>query len=168
VTWELRVLYHVEGLADEPGEDEMVVLCVLFGAWLALRGVGALGVEALASWHASAGFALAVMFVFTGIAHFTKTKHDMARMIPKVFARPMLMVYATGVCELLGAAGLIEPRTRALASASLILLMVAMFPANIKAAREGLTISGSLATPLWLRTPMQALFIGLLWWAGLN
>src|SRR5580692_6938932 len=142
VTWELRVLYHVEGLADEPGEDEMVVLCVLFGAWLALRGVGALGVEALASWHASAGFALAVMFVFTGIAHFTKTKHDMARMIPKVFARPMLMVYATGVCELLGAAGLIEPRTRTLARASLILLTAAMFSENVKASREGFKING--------------------------
>jgi hypothetical protein len=31
-----------------------------------------------------------------------------------------------------------------------------------------LTIRGRLATPLWLRAPMQALFIGLLWWAGLN
>jgi uncharacterized membrane protein len=146
----------------------MVVLYVLFGSWLALRGVGALGVQTLASWHASARFALAVMFVFTGIAHFAKTKHDMARMIPKVFARPMLMVYVTGVCELLGAAGLIEPRTRVLASAALIVLMAAMFPANIKAAREGLTIRGRLATPLWLRAPMQVLFIGLLWWVGLN
>src|SRR5580692_422418 len=168
VPWELHVLYHVDGPGDEAGEDEMVVLCVLFGSWLALRGIGALGVGALASWHTSARFALAVMFVFTGIAHFTKTRHDMARMIPKVFAQPMLVIYVTGVCELLGAAGLIEPRTRTLASAALILLMAAMFPANIKAAREGLTIRGSLATPLWLRTPMQALFIGLLWWAGLN
>lgn len=166
--WELQALYHGNGLADEAGEGEMVVLYVLFGSWLALRGVGALGVQTLASWHASARFALAVMFVFTGIAHFTKTKHDMARMIPKVFARPMLMVYVTGVCELLGAAGLIEPRTRVLASAALIVLMAAMFPANIKAAREGLTIRGRLATPLWLRAPMQVLFIGLLWWVGLN
>jgi uncharacterized membrane protein len=168
VPWELQVLYHGNGLADEAGEGEMVVLYVLFGSWLALRGVGALGVQTLASWHASARFALAVMFVFTGIAHFAKTKHDMARMIPKVFARPMLMVYVTGVCELLGAAGLIEPRTRVLASAALIVLMAAMFPANIKAAREGLTIRGRLATPLWLRAPMQVLFIGLLWWVGLN
>jgi len=168
VPWELQVLYHGNWLADEAGEGEMVVLYVLFGSWLALRGVGALGVQTLASWHASARFALAVMFVFTGIAHFTKTKHDMARMIPKVFARPTLMVYVTGVCELLGAAGLIEPRTRVLASAALIVLMAAMFPANIKAAREGLTIRGRLATPLWLRAPMQVLFIGLLWWVGLN
>ena len=50
----------------------MVVLYVLFGAWLVLRGAGALGIEGLASWQASARYALAVMFVFTGIAHFTK------------------------------------------------------------------------------------------------
>jgi uncharacterized membrane protein len=156
------------GWATNREKMKMVVLYVLFGSWLALRGVGALGVEGLASWHASARFALVVMFVFTGIAHFTKTKHDMARMVPKAFAHPMLMIYVTGVCELLGAAGLIEPRTRAWASGALILLMAAMFPANIKAAREGLTIRGRLATPLWLRTPMQVLFIGLLWWAGLN
>ena len=143
----------------------MVVLYVLFGSWLVLRGVGALGIEALASWQASARCALAVMFVFTGIAHFTRVKHEMARMVPRVFVRPMLMVYLTGVCELAGAIGLIEPRTRAAASVALIVMMIAMFPANIKAAREGLTIGGKLATPLWLRTPMQVLFIGLLWWA---
>ena len=28
----------------------MVVLIVLFGAWLVLRGIGALGVSALATW----------------------------------------------------------------------------------------------------------------------
>ena len=146
----------------------MVVLYVLFGSWLVLRGVGAVGIEALAGWHASARYALAVMFVFTGIAHFTKVKHEMVRMVPRAFVRPMLLVYVTGVCELAGAAGLIEPRTRVIASVALIVLLVAMFPANIKAAREGLTIGGKLATPLWLRAPMQALFIGLLWWAGLR
>jgi uncharacterized membrane protein len=146
----------------------MVVLYVLFGSWLVLRGVGALGIEGLAGWHASARYALAVMFVFTGIAHFTKVKHEMVRMVPRAFVRPMLMVYVTGVCELAGAAGLIEPRTRVIASVALIVMLVAMFPANIKAAREGLTISGKLATPLWLRAPMQVLFIGLLWWAGLR
>lgn len=146
----------------------MVVLLVLFGSWLMFRGVGALGVAALASWHASACFALAVMFVFTGIAHFTRTKHDMARMVPGVFPQPMLMVYLTGVCELLGAVGLAIARTRPLASWALILMLLALFPANIKAAREGLTVAGRVATPLWLRTPMQVLFIGLLWWVGIG
>lgn len=146
----------------------MVVLLVLFGAWLVFRGVGAFGVAAFASWRASACFALAVMFVFTSIAHFTRMKHDMARMVPAIFPQPMLMVYLAGVCELLGAAGLAITRTRPLASWALILMLLALFPANVRAAREGLTLGGKAATPLWLRTPMQVLFIGLLWWVGIG
>lgn len=146
----------------------MAVLFVLFGSWLIFRGVGAFGVAMLASWKESACFALAVMFVFTGISHFTKMKHDMARMVPAMFPQPMLMIYLTGVCELLGALGLVIARTRALSSWCLIFMLLALFPANVKAARAGLTLRGKLATPLWLRTPMQVLFIGLLWWVGLR
>ncbi len=146
----------------------MIVLCVLFGSWLLFRGIGVLGVSAFASWRASACFALAAMFLFTGIAHFTKTKHDMARMVPAMFPQPMRMVYLTGICELLGAVGLVIARTRSLASWDLIFMLLALFPANVKAAREGLTVAGKAATPLWLRAPMQVLFIGLLWWVGLR
>ena len=58
----------------------MAVLIVLFASWLVFRGIGALGVPALAIWHDSARHALAVMFVFTGIAHFNKMKYDLVRM----------------------------------------------------------------------------------------
>jgi hypothetical protein len=50
----------------------MTVLIVLFGSWLALRAVGALGVSYLAAWSTSGRYALAAMFVFTSIAHFAK------------------------------------------------------------------------------------------------
>jgi uncharacterized membrane protein len=83
----------------------MVVLLALFGAWLILRSIGALGVAALATWHESVRYALAVMFVFTGLAHFNKIRHDLARMIPAYFPQPILIVYITGVCEFLGAEG---------------------------------------------------------------
>ena len=137
----------------------MVVLIVLFGAWLVLRGIGALGVGALATWQHSACYALALMFVFTGIAHFNRLKHDLARMVPDVFPRPMLLIYLTGVLEFMGAVGLLLPRFRSLAGICLIALLIVMFPANVSAPW------GRPATPLWLRAPMQVLFIGLLWWA---
>jgi uncharacterized membrane protein len=41
-----------------------------------------------------------------------------------------------------------------------------MFPANVNAARKQLTLGGRPVTPLWLRLPMQLLFIGLLWWSS--
>jgi uncharacterized membrane protein len=106
------------------------------------------------------------MFVFTGVAHFSKMKHDLARMIPSSFPQPMLIVCITGVCEFLGATGLLIPRSRSLAGICLILLLIGMFTANINAALKGVTLGGKPVTSLWLRTPMQILFIGMIWWAS--
>jgi len=143
----------------------MVVVLVLFGSWLLLRGVGALGAPALATWHDSIRYALAIMFAFTG-ARFNKLKYDLARIIPAYFPQPMLIVYLTGACEFLGAAGLLVPRFRTLAGICLILLLLGMFIANVNAALKRLTLAGKPVTPLWLRTPMQVMFIGLIWWAS--
>ena len=146
----------------------MAVLIVLFGAWLLFRGIGALGYQAFATWHDTARYALAVMFTFTGISHFTKLKEDMLRMMPASVPNPRLMVHITGVLELLGALGILLPQTRMPAGICLILFLLAVFPANVKAAREKILLKGRPATPLWLRLPMQILFIGLIWWAALR
>lgn len=105
----------------------MAVLIVLLTSWLAFRAAGALGVPALAAWSSSATSALAVMFVFTGVAHCTKMKHDLACMVPSLFPRPLLVIYVTGVLEFLGVAGLLIPRSRSAAAFCLIALLVAMF-----------------------------------------
>jgi uncharacterized membrane protein len=69
------------------------------------------------------------------------------------------------VLEILGAVGLMVPGYSGLAGICLIVLLIVMFPANIKAAMEKLPLRGKPATALWLRLPMQILFIGLLWWS---
>lgn len=143
----------------------MLVLIVLLVSWLLLRAVGVLGVGALASWHDTARYALAIMFVFTASAHFAKMRHDLARMIPSGFPNPLLLVYVTGVLELLGAAGLLLPRFHALAGICLIILLIVMFVANVNAAQKHVTLGGRPATPLWLRLPMQLFFIALLYWS---
>jgi uncharacterized membrane protein len=143
----------------------MVVLIVLLVSWLAFRGMGAAGVQALASWQDSARYALVVMFIFTATAHFNKMKHDLARMIPAYFPQPLLIVYITGVFELLGAAGLVLPDFRRLAGICLIALLIGMFIANVNAAQNRVTLRGKPPTPLWLRTPMQILVVALLWWS---
>ena len=144
----------------------VLVLIVLLISWLAFRGIGAAGVHAFWSWHDSARYAFAVMFAFTATAHFNKMKHDLARMIPPYFPKPMLLIYVTGVLELLGAVGLLIPQFRRLAGIGLIALLVGMFVANVNAAQKGVTLRGKPATPLWLRTPMQIFFIALLWWSA--
>lgn len=143
----------------------MVVLIILLVSWLIFRAMGAAGVHALASWRDSVPYALSVMFLFTATAHFNKMKHDLARMIPAYFPRPLLLVYITGVLELLGAVGLVLPEFRRLAGICLVALLVGMFVANVNAAQQGVTLRGRAPTPLGLRIPMQVLFIVLLSWS---
>ena len=143
----------------------MTVLIVLVASILLFRGLGFAGAPAFASWSADVRDGLAVMLLFTGSAHFTPMKKDLIRMTPQWVPRPRAMVFFTGLCELAGAIGLVIPETRRVAGIALILFFIAVLPANIHAARAGVTLRGRPATPLWLRVPMQILFIVLAWWS---
>jgi uncharacterized membrane protein len=144
----------------------MIVLVVLLASLVLFRGLGVLGVEAVASWQGAAAWALAVMFVFTASAHFTTMKKDLINMVPKALPNPSFLVQLTGVLEVLGAIGLLVPATRGLAGLCLVVLVIAMFPANVNAVVKGVPMRGRPPTPLWLRVPMQVLFVGLTWWAS--
>lgn len=143
----------------------MAVLVVLLASLMLFGGLGALGVEAFSTWRDVVAWALAAMFAFTASAHFTRTREDLVATVPKVFPSPGLLVSLTGVLEGLGAVGLLIPATRGLAGLCLVLLLVAMLPANVSAARRGVPIRGRAPTPLRLRIPMQLLYLGLTWWA---
>jgi uncharacterized membrane protein len=143
----------------------MLVLIILIAAMLVFRGLGFAGVSALASWPAAARDGLVVMLLFTASAHFTPMKEDLIRMTPRWVPRPRAMVFITGLCEIAGAIGLVIPATRRAAGIALILFFIAVLPANVHAARAGVTLRGRPATPLWLRVPMQVLFIFLAWWS---
>lgn len=100
------------------------------------------------------------MLLLTGAAHFIGSmREDMIRMVPPIFPRAELIVTVTGVLELLGAVGLFIPRTRSVTGVALALLFVAMFPANVYAAGQGLTLGGQDVTPLWRRLPEQIIYI---------
>jgi uncharacterized membrane protein len=142
----------------------MLVLFVLLASLLLFRILGTLGIAIFSTWVDSTRFALAVMFLFASTAHFTKMRYDLSRMMPRLFANPMGLVYLTGVCEILGAIGILVPRTRTLAGLCLCVFLLAILPANIKATRDRLTIGGRAATALWLRIPMQVLFLVLIFW----
>lgn len=106
------------------------------------------------------------MFLLTSSAHWGKRRPDLIRMVPATFPRPDLIISITGVLEILGAIGLLIPATASVASACLAVLLIAMFPANVRAARQNLTIGGTPATALPLRTLLQVLFIAALGVAG--
>jgi uncharacterized membrane protein len=142
----------------------MAVLIVLVGSLLVFRALGAFGIARFASWKEATRHALAVLFLFTASAHFTGMRHDMARMVPAAVPWPEAVVAFTGACEIAGAIGLLVPRLQRAAGLALIVFLVAVFPANVRAAREGVTLGGRAATPLVWRAPMQVLLIGLVYW----
>ena len=144
----------------------MEVLGVLLVSFVLLRGVGYLGVRRLSSWRDAGIGALVVMFLVTSTAHFSGMKHDLAAMMPGPLPDGLWIIYLTGVFEIAGAIGLLVPRTRRLAGICLVLLLIAQFPANVNAALNGIPLNGEPPTPLWLRTPMQILFIAMVWWTS--
>ncbi|AVT41326.1 DoxX family membrane protein [Plantactinospora sp. BB1] len=139
----------------------MAPLIALLAGSLGARLAGLLGVDALDGWQPALRIGLALMFLLTGYAHFAPShRRDLIAMVPPALPRAALLVTATGVLELAGAVGLLVPASARWTAAGLALLMVAMFPANVHAARHGLTLAGRPATPLGIRTAEQVLFVG--------
>jgi len=126
----------------------VVVLLILVLSCLIFRALGFASIPAFATWQASARDALSVMLVFTGISHFTFMKEDFFRMMPPSIPWPRALVYFTA------------------AAYALIAFFLAVLPANIHAARAGVTLRGKPATSLWLRIPMQVLFIAVAFWSA--
>src|SRR5262245_56067178 len=137
----------------------MAPFITLSGLFLLFVGLGAAGVHALSGWHTPLRLALAGMFLLTASAHWGKRRPDLVRMVPPAFPHREALVTLAGVLELLGAVGLLLPRVAPLAAAGLSLLLLAIFPANVHAARAGLTIAGRPVTALGPRTLLQILFL---------
>jgi uncharacterized membrane protein len=111
---------------------------------------------------------LGLLFLATGTLHFVKTG-TFVRIVPPAFPVPVALVYISGVCELLGAIGVLIAQTRRVAGWGLIALLVAVFPANIYMAIAPASF-GDIASPamLWARLPMQFVIMGWVWFACLR
>jgi uncharacterized membrane protein len=131
--------------------------------WIA----GFAGAAVVWPWSAALRAALAIMFLVTASAHWGKKRSDLIRMVPPAFPKPELLVTATGCFEIAGAIGLLLPATARLAATCLALLMAAMFPANVYASRQMLSIGGRPVTPFPIRTAVQLVFVAALLVAGL-
>jgi uncharacterized membrane protein len=140
----------------------MVPVIVLLVSFAALRSVGLLGVTALDNMDLPLRIALCLMFLMTASAHWGKGRPDLVRMVPPIFAHADALVTITGVLEILGAIGLIVPLTSRLAAVCLAILLLGLFPANIRAAREHLTILGRPAPGLVVRGAIQLVFLAAL------
>ena len=98
-------------------------------------------------------------FVFAGTMHFVIPRTYEA-IVPNRLPARRAVVYASGVAEIAGGLGVMHPRTRRLASWGSVATLVAVFPANVNMALnpDRYRVPGG-APALWLRLPVQALFV---------
>lgn len=133
---------------------------------LVFRMLGLAGVEVMDSWFEAMRWATGSTFIVMGAAHFTPLGRDLQRLVPPVVPRPALVVLLLGVWQIAGGIGLVTETTRRVAAVALVMLLLLKLPANIRIARESLSLKGRFATgPRW-RVPAQLLWIGLVWWSG--
>lgn len=107
---------------------------------------------------------LAALFVVSGLLHFA-FPGAYVRIVPAFLPAAPLLVLISGVAEVLGGIGLLLDRTRRLAGIGLILLLLAVWPANVQMLLEARESGVSPASELllWLRIPLQLLLIFWVW-----
>jgi uncharacterized membrane protein len=114
----------------------------------------------------AARYFLSFAMVAVGVAHFVAPA-PLVRIVPSFLPAPELLVYLSGVAEIALGAGLLFARTRLFAAWGLVALYVAVFPANINAAVNGIVMDPANPMPSWgnwARLPFQALFIAWAIW----
>ncbi|MGA2231891.1 MAG: DoxX family protein [Tepidisphaeraceae bacterium] len=106
-------------------------------------------------------------FILAGANHFRSTVFYKS-IIPPAFPSPYLLVIISGIAEMAGGIGLFIPRLRRSAGRGLIALLIAVFPANIYMAitPDSIGAAGFAHWMLWLRLPLQVVFIVWVWFAA--
>jgi uncharacterized membrane protein len=105
---------------------------------------------------------LAAFFLLNGTLHFVRPRMYEA-IVPRALPRRRAIVYASGVAELAGAAGVLPERTARMAGWWLIATLVAVFPANVNMAVNAARFRAIPEPLLWARLPVQGLFAWFTW-----
>jgi uncharacterized membrane protein len=101
---------------------------------------------------------LSAVFLVAGVLHFVFTD-AYAGIVPSWLPHPRALVLLSGACEVAGGLGLLHPRTRRAAAWGLILLLLAVWPANFQMFFDARSPAAQVL--FLLRLPLQPL---LMWW----
>jgi len=110
---------------------------------------------------------LTLFMVAAGANHFVAPAAYLA-MMPSALPVPGALVAISGVAEILAGRSLILPATRRLAGWGLIVIFVAIFPANVNMAVHQLPL-GDRVVPswaLWARLPLQVVLVVWAYWCS--
>lgn len=107
--------------------------------------------------------AMCAMLLFTAMGHFAFTQ-GMAAMVPDLVPLKAEVVYATGTLEILLAVGLLFPKYQMAVGWVLVVFLILILPANVKAAMHNIDyqtgeLNGKGFSYLWFRIPLQVVFI---------
>jgi uncharacterized membrane protein len=111
---------------------------------------------------------LAGAMIGVGVTHFTNPD-PFVRIVPPFLPAPLWLVWISGAAEVALGALLLVPRpaARRLARWGLVALYVAVFPANIHMAVNGVQLDPAEPIPAWAawaRLPFQVVFIAWALW----
>lgn len=110
---------------------------------------------------------LAALFAFAGTMHFVIPEQYVGIM-PPALPWPRALVSLSGALEIAGGIGLLVPRTRRAAGLGLVLLLLAVWPANLQMLRNAQAADRPAREQalLWLRLPLQLALIVWVWRAS--
>src|SRR5918997_6643988 len=111
----------------------LLLLLLLVGPYALLTLAGRRSGAPRLSPQAKARVGLSLFFAFTALGHFVRTE-EMAAMLPPSVPYRVGLINLTGVFELMGAAGVWVPRLRRLTGLCLMVMLLAILPANIYSA----------------------------------
>lgn len=137
----------------------IIILCLIsFPLIASLIYAKINGTEILIGKYACWGLGIAFIFFFVG--HFVQTQ-GMIDMLPPWIPMRKVLIYATGILELIIGIMLFLPRYQTMAAVSAIIIFIVFFPANIYAALNGVGLGGHQWGPVYLliRTPLQLILI---------
>ena len=106
---------------------------------------------------------MSFFYVYVGIKHFTDPAWFM-RIMPPYLPFHKELVYISGVFEIILGLMLLVDKTRYIAGWGLILLLIAVFPANIYLAQTNGNAMDTTPLIAWGRLPFQAIFILIAYW----
>ena len=108
-------------------------------------------------------YIMSLFYVFAGIKHFTNPYWYM-KIMPPYLPLHKELVYISGAFEIILGLMLLFENTRFLGAWGLILLLTAIFPANIYLAQTNGAALNISSTFAWGRLPFQAIFILIAYW----
>ena len=108
-------------------------------------------------------YIMSYFYIQIGIKHFTDPNWFM-QIMPPYLPYHLELVYLSGFFEIILGILLIFKKTRYIAGWGLILLLIAVFPANIYLAQTNGAAMGITPGIAWGRIPIQAVFIALAYW----